>query len=107
VLGRDAGGKPHFASYGSTTADGLRALLLCGLPPNDDRVQSARRWLVTNFKPGTHPGRYAERLEPNRMGVYFYYSASLARAFRRVPGPDGWAAALADDRMGRQAGVGC
>src|SRR5262249_9456462 len=100
--GGGGAGRARFASYGSTTADGLRALLLCGVPATDERARAAQRWLVANFKPGTHPGAYVERHEPNRMGVYFYYCASLAQAFRQVPGPDGWAAALADDLIGRQ-----
>ena len=32
VAGTDRRGRERFASYGSTTADGLRALLACGLP---------------------------------------------------------------------------
>src|SRR5262249_21242581 len=32
ALGQGAAGRPRFASYGSTTADGLRALLICGVP---------------------------------------------------------------------------
>ena len=106
VRGQDAAGRPRFASYGSTTADGLRALLLCGRPADDPRARAARGWLVAHFRPGTHPGAYVERHEPNRLAVHFYYCASLARAFRQVPGPDGWAAALAEDLIGRQQADG-
>ena len=34
-----------FHSYGSTTADGLRALALCDDPADAERRESARKWL--------------------------------------------------------------
>ena len=39
--GSDRNGRQRFASYGSSTADGLRALLLCGLPADDARIRAA------------------------------------------------------------------
>jgi squalene-hopene/tetraprenyl-beta-curcumene cyclase len=85
------------ASYGSATADGLRALLLCrrngSADEIDRRAKGAATWLRANFRADVHPGRYAPPLEPNRNAVYFYYAASVARAL-----PDatpGLAAALA------------
>jgi hypothetical protein len=79
VAGKDAAGLERFRSYGSATADGLRCLIHCGAPESDPRRAAARRWLVSHFHAGYHPGAYAERREIDRMAVYYYYSASLAK----------------------------
>jgi len=72
------------ASYGSATADGLRALRLCRrgghVEEIDRRAMRAAGWLRTGFRADTHPGRYAPAMEGNRNAVYFYYAASLAKA---------------------------
>jgi squalene-hopene/tetraprenyl-beta-curcumene cyclase len=110
VAGKDRTGRERYHSYGSTTADGLRALLLCGVPADDPRVRAARRWLERQFTATTHPGAYAERREPDRRAVYFYYSASAAKAFRALGlkeietehGRVDWARALADELVRRQ-----
>jgi hypothetical protein len=90
-----------FHSYGSTTADGLRALRLCGLP-----TDSARAWLAQNFRAETHPGTYVKPHESNREAVYYYYAASVARAFDDHPFqlPDGrdWAVELSAELAKRQ-----
>jgi squalene-hopene/tetraprenyl-beta-curcumene cyclase len=114
TAGKDRNGRERFASYGSTTADGLRSLLACGLPRDHPRVQAARAWLEKNFHPPIHPGRYAKNREMNRQAVYFYYSASLAKAFHLTnpkfeirnskKGRSGvnWAEEMADDLLNRQ-----
>jgi hypothetical protein len=71
---------PRFHSYGSATADGLRCLAYCGVPESDPRWEVARDWLVRHFRPAYHPGDYLAQREPDRMAVYFYYAASLARS---------------------------
>jgi len=114
TAGKDRNGRERFSSYGSTTADGLRSLLACGLPRDRPRVQAARAWLEKNFHPPIHPGRYAKDREINRQAVYFYYSASLAKAFHLMNpkfeirnsknGRAGvsWAEEIADDFLNRQ-----
>ena len=55
VAGTDRRGRERFASYGSTTADGLRALLACGLPRNgacDGGLSLAHRQLLRGSTPG-------------------------------------------------------
>jgi squalene-hopene/tetraprenyl-beta-curcumene cyclase len=90
-----------FHSYGSTTADGLLALDLCGLD-----MQAARGWLMKHFRADTHPGIYVAAHEPNREAVYYYFVASVARAFSRQKPelPDGrdWAAELGRELARRQ-----
>jgi hypothetical protein len=95
-----------FNSYGSTSADGLRALALCNDPADDERREAARKWLLENFSATKHPGRYVKAHEPNRNAVYYYYAASAAQAFRtnnlKLHGRD-WAAELSQELALRQA----
>lgn len=95
----------RFHSYGSTTADGLRALALCNQPEDKARRASAEQWLEQHFHADTHPGEYVKPHEPNREAVYYYYAASAARAFRdnklTLPGRD-WAAELSAELVKRQ-----
>ena len=100
-------GKPTaFHSYGSTTADGVRALLLCGLPADDPAVRAARDWLVKHFRADRHPGEYVPQHERNRDAVYYYYAASVSKAFRArgvtEAGGKDWAAELAAELAKRQ-----
>ena len=74
----------RFHSYGSATADGLRALLRCGLPPDHPRVVAALRWLEANFSASTVPGTFEGPREGERDATYFYYCWSLAHAFRSL-----------------------
>jgi squalene-hopene/tetraprenyl-beta-curcumene cyclase len=107
-------GRPFFHSYGGPTADGVRALLLCGLAADDPRVQAARRWLETKFEADKPAGTFAKEREIDRQGTYFYYCASVSRAFRalgvkEVEGKAGkvkWAEALADELIKRQQADG-
>ena len=110
VAGIDADGRSRFASYGSATADGIRACRACGLTGNDPRVQAAWRWMAENFSATRHPGDYAEGRQAERDSVYFYYCLSLSEALaaadpQSLP-PDvdrrGWASALAAALMARQ-----
>jgi len=90
-----------FHSYGSTTADGLRALDLCGLD-----TRTATEWLRKQFRTDTPPGVYVAAHEPNREAVYYYYLASVARAFsqHKPDLPDGrdWAAEIGKELARRQ-----
>jgi squalene-hopene/tetraprenyl-beta-curcumene cyclase len=80
AAGKDRSGRERYHSYGSTTADGFRCLAYCGVAESDPRRRAAHDWLVKHFQAGRHPGTYAERREMDRMAVYYYYTASLARA---------------------------
>jgi squalene-hopene/tetraprenyl-beta-curcumene cyclase len=79
-LGRDAAGRERYRSYGSMTADGFRALRLCGLPTDHPRVQAAAEWLRRSFDGKGHPGAYPPERAGERDAVYFYYAWSLAQS---------------------------
>jgi squalene-hopene/tetraprenyl-beta-curcumene cyclase len=110
LAGKDAAGRIRFYSYGGPTADGVRALLLCGLTADHPRVKAARRWLEAHFDAQKPPGTFAKEREIDRQGTYFYYCASVGRAFRvlgvqeveTASGKVKWAEALADELMKRQ-----
>jgi hypothetical protein len=103
-------GKPRFHSYGSTTADGLRALALCGAKPDDPQASAARGWLVRHFRTDKHPGEYAPGRESGRDAVYYYYARSAAKALRlhAVAEVNGrpWAGQLAEALLARQRADG-
>jgi hypothetical protein len=79
----------HARSYGTTTADGLVALLLCELPPQHARVRAARDWLLHNPFDGNVPGfaqadtPVAETSPTDAQALRYYYLAALARAASR------------------------
>jgi squalene-hopene/tetraprenyl-beta-curcumene cyclase len=112
--GKDKMGRERFHSYGSMTADGIRALLACGRPVDDTRVAAARRWLEEHFQTDAHPGAFTPENEPRRDAVYFYYCNSAARAFhtlgiQQVQTPRGrvsWATELAEALLRRQQADG-
>jgi hypothetical protein len=114
VAGTDRNGRIRYHAYGSATADGLRALLRCGLPMGHPRVAAARRWLERHFSPDRNPGIFEPAREAERDATYFYYAWSLAHAFRALGGPmqdgDGkglaWADQLARELVRRQRGDG-
>jgi len=74
----------NFRSYGSTTADGILALLAIGTPGNDDRIVAAQRWLSAHHRDMAVPGFVGEAYQRWPQGLAFYYSAASARAFRAL-----------------------
>jgi squalene-hopene/tetraprenyl-beta-curcumene cyclase len=110
MAGTDARSRARFASYGGATADGLRALLHCGLPPDHPRAVAARQWLESHFSARTNPGSFAADREVIRDATYYYYCCSLAQTFARLDlralaTPSGkvrWAEALAEELIRRQ-----
>ena len=108
--GADRLGRERFASYGTMTADGLRALICCGLERDHPRVVAAREWLERNFSAAHNPGRFAPDREVIRDGVYYYWvwavsHALLALGVEEIETPAGkcnWAEALAAELIRRQ-----
>jgi hypothetical protein len=92
----------HFRSYGTTTADGILALLATGHAADDVRVIAARRWLATRHRDMDVPGFTGEAYQRWPRGLAFYYSAASARAFHllHVDAGDGVAQGLRRTQRG-------
>lgn len=85
-------------SYGSPTADGIQALLHCGLKEEDESVASAVRWLADHPAVEIVPGFEELPAELGwRDGLRFYYAQSLTRVLRLLP------KAVAEERAERLA----
>ncbi|HEU0034982.1 MAG TPA: prenyltransferase/squalene oxidase repeat-containing protein [Kofleriaceae bacterium] len=97
--GNKAGPAPGggFHSYGSMTADGLRALLRLGrgLDP------AATRWLDAHFDAARNPGEFVVEAEIRRDSSYFYWTWTAAHATRHLQ-RRAWAEALATELLRRQ-----
>jgi hypothetical protein len=108
-LGQDKAGRERFRSYGSTTADGYRALRRCGLAADHPRVVAALDWLQKQFDGKSHPGDYPPERAGDKDAVYFYYAWSLSQSLGDVPPADTkrWAAALSAELVQRQRTDNC
>ena len=114
LAGTDRHGRLRYHSYGSATADGLRALLRCGLSADHPRVRAARAWLEERFSAAFHPGSFESAREADRDATYFYYAWSVAHAFRSLGIKEihcqgrsvAWADALSRELIRRQRGDG-
>lgn len=114
VLRREPKGAVRYRSYGSMTVDGLRAMLVLGLPPDHPRVAAARQWLERHFSPDHNPGDFAPANEDIRDATYYYYCWGLAHAFlhlrvREVETSRGrvdWVVELAEALLKRQRADG-
>jgi squalene-hopene/tetraprenyl-beta-curcumene cyclase len=110
VAGKDRQGRERFLSYGSTTADGLRALLACGLPLEHPRVRAVREWLQKNFRADAPAGKYAANRQSSRAAVYYYYCASVAQALKAARAKAGsaanWQTKLTKELLARQQANG-
>jgi hypothetical protein len=103
--------RTRYRSYGSATADGLRALLRCGYPLDHPRVAAARRWLARHFDPATHAGDFPVERVQDREGAYYYACWTFVHAMRIAGGmdpeesgaPPRWAEDLAHELLTRQA----
>ncbi|MEL6181301.1 MAG: hypothetical protein AAFS10_20255, partial [Myxococcota bacterium] len=80
--GVDAQGRKRFRSYGSMTADGVRALVRLGRSVDHPRVKAAAAWLANHFEAERNPGTFPERDEVRRRSSYFYYVWSVSHALR-------------------------
>jgi len=109
--GRDRNGRLRHRSYGSMTADGVRALLQLGAGTDAPRVRAAAAWLERHFDPAKNPGSFPKNAEVRRESAYYYYAWSVAHALRALGkanlqtahGPQHWPRALAQALLARQA----
>jgi hypothetical protein len=89
-------------SYGSMTADGVRALIRLGVPVTDPRLVAARGWLEKEFDATRNPGAFPEVSEIRRASSYYYYMWSVSHALRDLGVTTPWYDALAEELIRRQ-----
>src|SRR5688572_4049615 len=80
----------QFRSYGTTTADGILALLATGAERTDERVTAAQRWLSKHHTSMDVPGFTGDAYQRWPRGLAFYYSCASMQAFSALhidPGP--------------------
>ncbi len=114
VAGTDSRGAVRYHSYGTATADGLRALLRCGLPADHPRVVAARAWLERHFTTETNPGAFEPALAGDRDAAWHYWCWSASHALRLLGvatveqdrAQVAWAAPLAEALLARQRADG-
>jgi squalene-hopene/tetraprenyl-beta-curcumene cyclase len=107
AAGTDRFGHVRFHSYGTMTADGLRALLRCGLNEDHPRVVAARNWLTRNFQATHNPGAFSADREVLQDATWYYWTwaAFLAvhlQRFQTRNGPVAWPEAFAGSLLGQQ-----
>ena len=74
----------RFRSYGTTTADGILALLATGTARDDPRVAAAQKWLTAHHRDMEVPGFVGDAYQRWPRGLAFYYSAAGTQAFRAL-----------------------
>ena len=94
----------QFRSYGTTTADGILALLATGAPPDHPRVRAAREWIVSRHQGMEVPGFAGEAYRRWPRGLAFYYAGVSALAFRALAVSAGPLVAEALERTQRPDG---
>lgn len=110
IAGVDRFGRTRLRSYGSMTADGLRALIQCGLETTHPRVRAAVGWIALNWDATTNPGRFENDRVVLRDASYYYWCWSVSHALFRAGvttldtprGKVAWAESLADALLERQ-----
>lgn len=73
-----------FRSYGTTTADGILAMIASGTPPDDARLRAATRWLTSHHRDMDVPGFIGEAYQRWPRGLSFYYATVSTRVFRTL-----------------------
>jgi squalene-hopene/tetraprenyl-beta-curcumene cyclase len=101
---RDLHGRTRFRSYGSTTADGYRALKDCGLGDDHPRARAALAWLRSHIDGAGHVGDYPPERAGDRAALDFYFAWSMAQVLPDVPSELArqWALALVAGLCERQ-----
>ena len=110
TAGTDRFGRTRYRSYGSITADGLRAMIRLGMELDHPRVRAAADWLRLRFTAARTPGMFPPQDEYRRESTYYYYLWSVAHALRLLAIPEirtragklQWARVLANEVLQRQ-----
>ncbi|MBK8100959.1 MAG: hypothetical protein IPK26_28080 [Planctomycetes bacterium] len=81
-------GRERPRSYGTATADGLRALVACGEPAESSRMRAAVAWLQAHGRSTTVPG-LSDMIESSLRLYWWQTSARCTRASPASAGPAG------------------
>jgi hypothetical protein len=86
----------RFRSYGTTTADGILALLAARRPVDDPHISAAVRWLTAHHRDMEVPGFTGAAFQRWPRGLSFYYTSATAQVFRylRIEAGSGLAGGL-------------
>jgi squalene-hopene/tetraprenyl-beta-curcumene cyclase len=114
LAGTDRFGRARPRSYGTMTADGVRALLRCGLANDHPRVVAARQWLERNFSAAHNPGEFSADRAVLQDATYYYWVWAVSHTFlalgmdkvRTPKSSVDWPAALAAELLARQRADG-
>jgi hypothetical protein len=74
-----------FASYGTTTADGVLALRAAGIPDADPRIAKAIQWLKDHHRADQAPGFDGATDQRWASGLRFYYAHAISLALPQLP----------------------
>ena len=74
----------HFRSYGTTTADGILALVAIGGTLQDRRIRAAHNWLISHHRDMAVPGFVGPAYQRWPQGLAFYYAAAATEAFHAL-----------------------
>ncbi len=74
-----------FASYGTTTADGVLALRAAGIPDADPRIEKAIGWLKRHHQTDRAPGFDEGTDQRWGSGLRFYYAHAISRVLPLLP----------------------
>ncbi len=99
-------GAGGFRSYGTMTADGVRALFLLGAPSGGPRLQAASGWLSSRWDPAVPPGEFPVGWQWKRDAAYYYWAWSSAHALYGLGADNGWPGRLAGELLKRQEADG-
>jgi Squalene-hopene cyclase C-terminal domain len=78
-INKAGGGDGRFASYGTTTADGVLALRAAGVSEDDTRIAQAIEWLKQHHRPDRAPGFDEASGKQWESGLRFYYAHAISR----------------------------
>ena len=94
----------RFRSYGTTTADGILALLAAGVERSNPRVAAAGHWLAAHHRDMAVPGFAGDAYQRWPRGLAFYYSATAAQALHALNSDAGSSIRDALERAQRRDG---
>jgi hypothetical protein len=100
----DAGGEgkaAYWRSYSTATADGILALLACGVKPGDERIRAARAWLEAHASLARPEGIPTDHPEPWDLALRFYHLSVRAEVGAALALPGDWRAAIARELIPR------